>query len=262
MRKYRLAYTIKIDWNLKTLLCLILFSLPGSLISQNVNSDKNVNNYQLWLDLHLSLIANDKLDYFGDAGFRTFFNDRISERIYVRPSVRYHYRENITLLGGVGLFYSILHSESNNMEIRPWQGISVDWPSFKRIPALQRRLRVNHLVRLEQQIIFSSEETDFNPRARYKLSANLNLCKECGTRYWYIPTYLEFFFPFQNEVGGFFTNRNRLGTGIAYVQSRDWHYVFMANRFRSRSSKEEDFKISDYVFRISIYKRLHKSEAD
>jgi len=262
LRKYRLAYTIKIDWKLKILLYFILFSLPGSLISQNVNSDENVNYYQLWLDLHLSLKANDKLDYFGDGGFRTFFNDRISERIYVRPSIRYHYKENISLMGGIGFFYSLVHDEPNVLEIRPWQGIRVDWPSFKRIPALARRLDVNHFLRFEQQITFSSKENDFNPRARYKLSANLNLCKECGDRYWYIPTYVEFFFPFQNEVGGFFTNRNRLGAGIGYVQSRDWRYVFTANRFRSRSSKEEDFKISDYVFRISIYKRLHKSEAD
>ncbi len=238
---------------------LILITLTAQ---AQTTENENVNNYQLWLDLHLSLNTSEKIDYLADGGFRTYVNNRITERIYVRPSIRYHYRDNIKLMGGLGLFYSFVHDEPNFFEVRPWQGISVDWPSFKRIPALAQRLDVNHLFRFEQQITFSSVETDFNPRARYKLSANLNLCNECGDRYWYIPAYLEFFFPFQNEIGGFFTNRNRMGLGIAYRQSNDWRYVFTANRFRSRSSKEEDFKISDYVFRFSIYKRLHKLEAD
>ena len=238
---------------------LLGFWLLGSeLHSQTIEAD-DITNSRIWLDITLSLKANDKLEYFGDTGFRWLFADKTQERIYARPSVRYRLNEQIRLLGGVGLFYSWVPNNPNVFELRPWQGVWVHWPTFKRIPVLQR-LRVIHLVRFEEQFSFSDGDGEFNFRARYKLNVDVNLCKQCDPPYWHIPLYMEFFFPVENDLFGFFTNRNRFGGGLGYQRSTDWGYVVTFNRFGSRTSEEDDFRVSDFVFRLSISKRLHKSE--
>ena len=240
------------------LLLAVWLFVSGELHSQTMEND-DVTNSRIWLDVTLTYKANDKWYYFGDAGFRWLFANKTQERMYARPSVRYQLNDQVRLLGGIGLFYSFTPNSPNIFEVRPWQGVGVHWPTFKKVPALQR-LRVNHLVRLEEQISFSNGDSDFNLRARYKLTVDLKLCKECGPRYWYIPVYMELFFPIQNDLFGFFTNRNRFGGGLGYHRSSDWNYVFTFNKFGSRSSEEDDFSVTDFVYRLSISKRLHKAE--
>ena len=96
---------------LKSAILLFALVFYRLLFNQNLMSQSNdsINTkiifHQVWIDLYPHFYMNDKLEYYGDAGFRTIIGVRSWNRIYARPSLRYHINKTWEVHGGVGIFY-------------------------------------------------------------------------------------------------------------------------------------------------------------
>lgn len=154
--------------------------------------------------------------------------------------------------GGIGLFYIYNLTKINRFEITPWQGIQLNWPRWA-------KLRFKHLVRLEERISFLTNNwsASLALRLRYKLSGRLDIYKASAEKFWFIPFYVEMFFPVGDEIKEFFRNRGRAGFGLGYNPSKIWRFSFIFNWQTSRTAVDEDLKVSDYAYQIKIRKYIN-----
>jgi len=228
------------------------------LISQSIDSTESIINNQLWLDFYPHFYINEKIEYYGDAGYRTILDEEIWHRIYARPSVRYHINNLWELHAGLGLFYYFNELEVDRFEVTPWQGIKLNWPRFE-------KLKFSQLLKLEERISFLTNDwkTTFNFRLRYKLSGKLIIIKMGTISFLFIPFYAEIFVPVLDDIKEIFRNRGRAGVGLGYNASKDWRFEFIFNWQTSRSGPDKEFGVTDYAYQIKIrrlwnFKRLIK----
>lgn len=246
MMKNSIEYIQLIKFNHVVWFWIIL--IPSDyLIGQTADSTVNIVNNQIWLDFYPHVYINEKLEYYGDFGYRTVLDDYSWHWIYTRPSVRYHISDLWEGHGGVGLFYEFNKFSVNRFEVRPWQGLKINWPRFE-------RLKFYHYLRLEERISFLTNDwkASFDFRLRYKLAGTLIILKSGRDSFWFIPFYGEVFVSVFDEVEEVFRNRSRAGIGLGYNHSKEWRFVFIYNRQTSRSGPDEDLTISDNIFRLEV----------
>ncbi len=231
---------------------LLILSLSEEVVSQSNTADNKMVNHQFWLDFYPHFYVSDKLEYYGDSGYRTILQENIWHRISVRPSIRYHFNKNWEMHGGIGFFYIFNKSKTSRFEITPWQGIQLNLPRWA-------NLRFKHLVRIEERISFLTINwsSSLALRLRYKLSGRLDIYKISSEIFWFIPFYIEMFFPVGDEIKEFFRNRGRVGFGVGYNASRIWRFSFNFNWQRSRTVVDEDLSVSDYAYQIKIRKYIN-----
>ena len=223
--------------------------LVKDVVSQSGTDDNTMVNHQLWLDYYPHFYVSDKLEYYGDLGYRAILQENIWQRICIRPSVGYQLNHNWEIHGGIGFFYIFNHNKVNSFEIRPWQGIQLNLPRWV-------NLRFKNLVRIEERISFQTGNgsSSIALRLRYKLFGHLSILKHSSETFWFIPFYIEMFFPVGGEINEFFKNRGRIGIGLGYNPSRTWRFTFIFNRQTSRTADDEDLSVSDYAYQIMIRK--------
>jgi hypothetical protein len=74
--------------------------ISGLVSRQNLSAQTNdtivteSTNHQLWIDIYPHYFVNEKVEYYGDAGFRTIIDEQSWNRLYARPSLRYHFNKN------------------------------------------------------------------------------------------------------------------------------------------------------------------------
>ena len=254
------CYLKKIQFQLKSVL---LFSLLVSYVwvdIQNLSAQTNDTigalspNHQLWIDIYPHYYVTEKLEYYGDAGFRTIIDERSWNRIYARPSLRYHINKNWEAHGGLGLFYIFNKTDVNRFEITPWQGVQLNWPTG-------RFLSLKHLVKIEERFSFLTNDwtSSFDLRFRYKLSGRISLCENCSAPNWYIPFYGELFYPLNDEIEEVYRNMGRAGLGVGYNASNEWRISFLVNWQKSRTGPEDELNISDYAYQLKV-RKLWKSK--
>jgi hypothetical protein len=226
--------------------------MSGKVICQSSTANDNIVNHQFWLDFYPHFYISDKLEYYGDSGYRTILQENIWHRIYARPSVRYHFNKNWEIHGGIGFFYIFNKSKTSRFEITPWQGIQLNWPRWA-------NLRFKSLVRIEERISFLTNNwsSSLALRLRYKLSGRLDIFKTSPEKFWFVSFYIEMFFPVGDEIKEFFRNRGRVGFGFGYNPSRIWRFSFIFNWQRSRTAVDEDLSVSDYAYQIKIRKYIN-----
>ena len=232
-------------------ICLFLFT-PEIVYCQTDTAEKSATNHQLWIDIYPHFYVSEKLEYYGDAGYRTLLDENIWHWIYARPSVSYHIDKHWELHGGIGFFYIFNKSIANRFEIRPWQGIRVSWPRIA-------NLGFKHYVRLEERISFFTEDwsSSLALRLRYKLSCRWDIIKINKQRFWFIPFYGELFFPIGDEIKEFFRNRGRAGVGLGYNPSVIWRFSINITWQTSRTGLDEEFTVSDIVYQVKIRKYIN-----
>lgn len=229
---------------------LVLMPSDNFLFAQDTTeNDNKVTSHQIWIDFYPHFFVNEKLEYYGDAGYRTVMGKTSWNRIYARPSLRYHFSYSLDIRGGIGLFYIFDKYDINQLEIRPWQGIQLKWPIWI-------FLEFRHLFRLEERISFLTDDwsSSFDLRFRYKLSGKIDFCDDCILQKWYVPAYAEIFLPLNDNINELIRNRGRAGLGVGYYASKDWLLEFIMNWQRSRSGPEDKLAVSDYAYQIKIKK--------
>ena len=145
------------------LLLSLIFCVPMSTISfgQEDNTD-----FQTWMDFRTIYDINEKFTYDGNYGLRGVLSGEEWRRYYIHPSVIYFYKINLRIRGGIRIIFTEEFSTVNSFEIRPWQGISLNWPQTS-------YFNINHYFRLEERFSFYSNDTnsDFALRLRYRIQA-------------------------------------------------------------------------------------------
>jgi hypothetical protein len=208
------------------------------------------SNQQIWIDIFPHYYVNEKLEYYGDGGYRTIVDKDSWNRVYARPSLKYHINPRWTVHAGLGLFYIWEKNITDRFEITPWQGIEFNWPTLDKIS-------FQHLAKIEERLSFLTNDwtSSFELRFRYKISGKIDLLDNN----WFIPFYGEFFIPLQNSIDEIYRNKGRIGIGIGRKAINDWEFAFMFNWQGSRSGQHEELGVSDYAYQIKI-KKLWKAK--
>lgn len=229
-----------------SLTLLLFFAFDGDIYGQ---SQENATNQQFWIDFYPHYAVNEKLEYYGDTGYRTIANESWN-RIYVRPSVRYSFARNWEIHGGLGFFYTFGNSsDSNQFEFRPWQGIKLNWPNSTYIS-------FKNLVRIEERLSYdtSNWESSFDIRFRYKLSTKVVFPKSSSLKNAYVTFYGEIFVPVNDNIDEVYRNQGRAGIGLGYKVSKDWRFSLVWNWQKSRSGPNDEFHVSEYIYQLKILK--------
>jgi len=221
---------------------MLLFFTTHSAAQTNTNE---LINQQIWIDFYPHYFRTEKLEYYGDAGYRTILGEQSWSRVYMRPSVRYHISKKWELQGGVGVFYIFNTNTIDQFEVRPWQGIQFNGPRFKRIS-------FKNAIKLEERWSYLTDtwNADFEFRLRYKLSGSIGLRDK-----WAIPFYGEAFLPLTGKVEELFQNQGRAGVGLSYKASKDWKFAFIMNWQRSKAGQNQEVNVSDYAYQLKIIKK-------
>jgi len=222
--------------------CLMTFFIHFLVQAQ---SEEKIINQQIWLDFYSHYTISDKVEYYGDAGYRSIITERSWNRIYIRPSFKSTINDIVELHTGVGLFYVFDKFEYNTLEISPWQGIQLAWPK-------RNRISFKHLIKIEERLDYVTEDwsSSFEIRFRYKLSTKIKLKNK-----WYIPGYLEYFLPMSlDKSQELYRNKSRAGVGLGYNFSPELKVAVLFNWQTSRSGIDEDLEVSDYAYQLKIIK--------
>ncbi len=229
----------------------IAFSFSNIAIAQTADSTNNsLINQQIWIDFYPHYYVNEKLEYYGDAGYRTIVSERSWSRLYVRPSLKYHLNEKWEFHAGLGLFYIFNKYDADQFEMTPWQGVQLNWPTFKRIS-------FKNLAKLEERLSFETKDwaSTLEFRFRYKLSGKINLLK---LKTWFIPFYGEYFFPIKGEIKEIYRNKGRVGLGLGFKPTKNWQVSFIFNWQGSRTGSNDKLNVSDYAYQLKIKKVWNK----
>ena len=231
-----------------SLLVLVFMLINSELIAQPIDSaNVQTHNQQIWIDFYPHYYVNEKLEYYGDLGYRTTVSENSWNRFYSRPSVKYHFNKKWEIQSGVGVFYIFDKQDINQFEVTPWQGVQWNWMRLK-------RLKIHHLVKLEERWSFltTNWESDFEFRFRYKLSGKLILNEK-----WAILAYGEMFVPLTGSITELYKNKGRAGVGLSYEATKEWVFSFLFNWQGSKTGGGEDIGVNDYAYQLKVKKVWH-----
>ena len=230
------------------LICILFIGVANVSAQDDGAGDESQSNTQIWLDFYPHFFIKEKLQFFGDLGYRTTVGERSWNRVHIRPSVRFFYSDYIQFRGGIGMFLVTSKDADGSFEFSPWQGVHARWPRFT-------RLYFTHYLRFEERSVWDYEDDDtysFELRMRYQLTGVVLFCKPCGDNYWSMPFFWEQFFPVASEANEIYKNRTRLGIAAVYKQSRRWQYELGMIWQNGRTAPGEDFIVNDNVIRLKV----------
>lgn len=184
----------------KRLIFFIIVTFPLVSFSQVKN--------ELWTDYIHNHFFNNKWVLFGDATFRVGENYVVG----IRPSVKYLLSNKVSFRAGIGNNYTFDSKDNiSNIEIRPWQGVRVVWPSTG-IFAIQ------HYVRVEEQYIsnnFTYDDFEGSIRLRYQIGTDVDIWESVsGDHEVNLPLEYEIFSTLGQE--NLYVNRDRFIAGVSY----------------------------------------------
>lgn len=226
----------------KTLLTwlLLIWGLP-------TYGQEEIIDHQLWFDVIPHFEINNRLEFYGDGSYRTSTTSDKFRKFVLRPSLRYHWTYELDLLGGLGFFLTFEEEDYNTVELRPFQGVRLNWPKIWRMNFKQRGL-------VEERFIWNNQgQFDPNLRFRYRIKTKLPLNNpSMSYKTLYIPMSYEIFANVgPNEVESY-SNRARAILGMGYVFSEKWIGEFEVTFQRSRSTSDDDLILSDRIFRFKL----------
>lgn len=213
-----------------------------------VNGQNTESTTQWWWDFNGTYSFNEKWKALTDAGYRIISGEQTTHRSFVRPSGTLKIADIVTLQAGMGYF--ITFNDVNTLkEIRPFQGIAVNWPNFSLIPLL-------HYIRFEQRFFSDSKSSIMVYRARYQLGTRIRFDENKSEKYFYIPIQLEWFTNW-NSSFGFRANEFRAVAGAGFVIDKFWRLEFNTILQNSKASLEEIYTFRDLILRFRVYKEFN-----
>ena len=159
---------------------------------------------QLWVDYNPRWTDRSHREIYGDLGVRTVL-DGDQWRFVLRPGVRGPVGA-FRLAGGVGIFYTANELIADRLEIRPFQGISADWPN--------KRVRLQHYLRLEERLEWRTDDwtLDASLRGRYRLQVDYSFSGFSSGSDWRVLFHIEPFLTLAGNAGNF-DEQVRIGAG-------------------------------------------------
>lgn len=224
--------------------------VPAVLVAQDDPTESTTNTTQVWADYHVHYFRNRTVEYYADGGLRFLTGEFSWAQGYVRPSVRFHNFRHFDLHLGLGVFYTYNETISNELEIRPWQGVRARWPSLG-------PLVFSHYVRLEERISgeTGSRDLSFALRLRYKLGTRIPIKRAFHHHDLdplYIPISAELFFDVGDHVQSLFRDQARFDTGLGFIFNDSWVAEFHFILQGSTSGDTVEFDTTTYIFRFQL----------
>ncbi|OHX67166.1 DUF2490 domain-containing protein [Flammeovirga pacifica] len=237
------------------IILLIFFSiLHFNVKAQELNQSSNLTE-QIWSSYKMTYRLNNTTNISSDFGFRTI-SPKYWNRYYVNPGInitlpkimfkKLQYKESLS--GGLAFFYTDNKDISDRLEIRPYQGYTLDWPNWK-------RLRLRHYVKLEERFELNTNNwnNNFGMRFRYLLDLNLKLQGDllAEAKGIYFPMSIEFFW---NLIGvKQFNDVVRTSAGVGAVFNRKWKAEARVGYHYSRDTITEDFSTNDIIYQAKLF---------
>jgi hypothetical protein len=184
---------------------LLASAFAASTVSTFAQSESTVSP-QIWLDYDPAWWVTERLQMYGEIGFRKVVKSSGWWRSVIRPSVRYSL-DDVNLAGGVGSFYTWNEIIDNRWEVRPWVGLQMTWP--------RRRITLEHFGRIEQRFDLNTTTWDAlaSLRVRYRLHAFVQWDAIQPHRYYRLHGSGELFFTVTGEQGQL-QEQTRLSIGL------------------------------------------------
>lgn len=226
---------------------IFLFTLGVLNTSAAIAQEEEVVDHQLWIDLMPHFDINNRLHLFNVLSYRTSTTGEKFKRLLLRSSVQYNWTYELDLIGGVGLFGTWEAEDYSTFELRPYQGVQLNWPKIW-------RMNFKHRGLMEERLLWNNQsEFDANLRFRYRIKTKLPLNKSSiHYKTVYIPASYEIFSNLGDEEVENFQNRARAMLGLGYVFSDKWLAEMEVTFQRSRSTQTDDLTLSDRIFRLKL----------
>jgi hypothetical protein len=208
--------------------------------------------FQIWSDIATIYKISDNWRYDGDQGVRGLLSQNDFTLLYFRPSVRYRARPWFTVHGGVRFFKTFFDDYDDTFEIGPWQGLRFVWPEIG-------SYAVSHYFRLEERMIWTEGDNDFNfnLRGRYQFglrSPTYDLLFENGL---YLMGTVELFWNLEDNFFDKFANRIRWDFGAGTKISDAWriqlHYVLQDGRAIEDDIFRDPFSSEEHILRVRLF---------
>jgi len=235
-----------ITLNILRTFAFVFFFVFGLMVKY-AKAQTEIVDTQLWFDFIPHFEVNNRLEYFGDISYRTTTTDNKFRRLMIRPSLRYHWTYELDIIGGIGIIGTWEPTNYNTFELRPYQGLRLNWPKIWRLNFKQRGL-------VEERLLWNNQG-DFDPnlRFRYRIKTKVPVNKQSIIyKTFYLPLSYEIFGNAGQEEVELFQNRARAMVGLGYVFSDNWIAEFEVTFQRSRSTSTDQLSFSDRIFRFKL----------
>ena len=227
-------------------LIFFFFCINTLTVEKTLAQTEFIDN-QIWIDVIPHFEINNRLEYFGDLSYRTTTSESKFRRLMARPSIRYHWTYEIDLIAGIGLFGTWEPEYYNTFELRPYQGVRLNWPRIW-------HMNFKHRALVEERMHWNNQG-DFDPsvRFRYRIKTKLPINKpNIGYKTIYLPISFEIFGNAGKDEIELFQNRNRAMIGAGYVFSDKWIAEFEVTFQRSRATATDELSLTDRIFRFKL----------
>lgn len=207
----------------------------------------------IWVDYNLHANLNDRVQFYGDLGFRSLLSDNSQSRLNVRPSVLYRLNDRWFLRGGVGLFYEFRPNITNRFELRPFQGVQYN------IDPLDQ-LRLNLLGRIEERVSFDDllfdDRIRFELRFRLRLTGQYEFLNPIGDDFWFLPFAVEVFRSVEDRLTELSRDRLRAYLGVGYNFDEVWRLTFLTNIEVDGRALDPRASLSTVLFQLKIRREI------
>jgi len=228
-------------------LCLLsLILLTSALHCAAQSSGSNLG--EVWFDASKYFPINNSLSLGGDAGIRGFVTEEDYAAIYIRPSFDYRFSDQVSLHGGVGMFYAFQDGPFDVGEVRPWGGVKLRWPAF-------RSIYLENYSRAEGRFLLVRETDErFSVlRLRHRIGTVLPIGDMTpGGKGFYLPVSFEVFFPAAGDNVARFINQTRFTVGIGYQLTSGWRLEISYNWIQFKTDARDEFVTTAHMIRIQI----------
>jgi len=232
-------------WALMVLTTLLLISQPVKTMAQEETARTN----QLWLFWQHNQYFTSRLKYVGDIGYRHEIPFEHWRRIHFRPGVQWSAGNLVDLAGGIGFFFTAQEALPNSIEIRPWQGVRLHWPSLG-------RFYFDHYLRLEQRFNYFRDfdgNWEFAMRSKFKMNVTFPINNPgIIDKTLYARLNAELYFDLGNSIIERFVNKGRLTTGLMYCLNLKWRLEMLYAIEQSTAFSQEGFNVNSHIIQIHL----------
>ena len=229
-------------------MCLI--NIPLRLGAQSPNE-------QLWFEYMLNYPFANSFNLENTFTYNTLLNTPKWQSYEYTPTLEFALTNNIDLLGGGNLVYTVQEANYNTFEARLMLGTRIHFtPNSRILSRLQVRLEQRNFKNLET----NTWQTSYRPRVRAEFLIPINKKTYFEDKLWYGIIDAEVLFAVDEDVDERFANRFRLRTGIGYRLSYSSRFEFIYMLQESRNGIDESFKTTDNIFRFRYKHYLRRTK--
>lgn len=186
----------------KTSLLILLITIAAT-------SAGSAQSNQLWGAVELTESISDRWDLANTISWRQSVGETDWRRALVQVSAIYSVGI-FKFMGTSAVFYTTGHKDPKIWRFRPWQGISANFPDWK-------RLELVHFLRFEERFQLEEGDWSFSPRIRYEISTRIAIAhKTLAETTWYFYGALEWLNNFNRPLNERFANTQASSAGIGY----------------------------------------------